>query len=408
EVENKLVIRIDQEDRAPKFSIADDISEVYSLPRIHECINGQKPLKAVIDIDISQEDMKTSGVKAQEVFIRICFSFIRVLYRILDCSWKDILNGLVIATSSDSSKCSYHILYAPALLIDHCELKTFTKLVYTITGEKFGKFIDQKLPDNGWNELNHARVQPPTSLRLEVRPQMLTTETYKEKYIRPLPNEGDIYIGSPWETGKTYILEHLTLSDVVNLLALSTCHSYSNAVTTRLNLTSYCDIDGNINLSDYKRARRIIIMDNDLTDLNIEWIKALHKDKPFSIIHNTYQPQKGKTFCLAPNIETKDMQGIVHTLNTDFPELRIKEYYSKSDPVEKAHNFSNVEESWSGVNLVAYTSTLKIGVSYTNPKKGLFQWLLKAKCKCLPCELQNREIFPDIDSIIQNKDMPTI
>ncbi|CAI2185857.1 8470_t:CDS:2 [Funneliformis geosporum] len=130
-------------------------------------------------------------------------------------------------------------------------------------------------------------------------------------------------------------------------------------------------------------------MDNDLTDLNIEWIKALHKDKPFSIIHNTYQPQKGKTFCLAPNIETvlaelwnglrkrlyylsrigkKDMQGIVHTLNTDFPELRIKEYYSKSDPVEKAHNFSNVEESWSGVNLVAYTSTLKIGVSYTNPK----------------------------------------
>jgi len=45
-------------------------------------------------------------------------------------------------------------------------------------------------------------------------------------------------------------------------------------------------------------------MDNDLTDLNIEWIKALRKDIPLSIIHNTYQPQKGKTFRLAPNKET--------------------------------------------------------------------------------------------------------
>src|SRR6266542_4859484 len=50
EVEDKLFIKINQDDRAPKFSIADDISEVYSLPGIHKYINGQKPLRAVIDI----------------------------------------------------------------------------------------------------------------------------------------------------------------------------------------------------------------------------------------------------------------------------------------------------------------------------------------------------------------------
>ncbi|CAI2197528.1 18915_t:CDS:2, partial [Funneliformis geosporum] len=54
------------------------------------------------------------------------------------------------------------------------------------------------------------------------------------------------------------------------------------------------------------------------------------------------------------------------------------EYHGKSDPVEKAHDFSNVEESWSNVDLVAYT------------------------------KLQNRGIFPDIDSIIWNKDVPTV
>src|SRR3954454_8907413 len=143
--------------------------------------------------------MKANGVKAQEVFIRICLSFIRALYRILDCSWKNILNGLVIATSSDSSKCSYHVLYALAFLIDHYELKAFTELVYTLTDEKFSKFIDRGLLgqnfnlrlissakkgrvkrilqfslDNEWNDLNHTRVQPPTSLGLEVKSQLLS------------------------------------------------------------------------------------------------------------------------------------------------------------------------------------------------------------------------------------------
>src|SRR5437763_16079271 len=41
-------------------------------------------------------------------------------------------------------------------------------------------------------------------------------------------------------------------------------------------------------------------------------------------------------------------------------------------------------------------------------EKGLVQWLLNAKRECLPRELQNRGIFPDIDSIIRNKDAPTI
>ena len=130
EVEDKLVIKIDQDDRAPKFSVADDSAEVYGLLGIHECINGQKPLRAVIDIDALKEDMKTARVKVQEVFFRICLSFIRALYRILDCTWEDILKGLVIATSSDPSKCSYHIIYALALLIDYHELKVFTELVY--------------------------------------------------------------------------------------------------------------------------------------------------------------------------------------------------------------------------------------------------------------------------------------
>jgi len=52
-----------------KFSVVDDILEVYSLPRIHECINGQKSLRAVIDINVTQKDMGADGVKPNNVFI---------------------------------------------------------------------------------------------------------------------------------------------------------------------------------------------------------------------------------------------------------------------------------------------------------------------------------------------------
>ncbi|CAI2196740.1 2614_t:CDS:2, partial [Funneliformis geosporum] len=116
-------------------------------------------------------------------------------------------------------------------------------------------------------------------------------------------------------------------------------------------------------------------------------------------------PQKGKTFRLVSNKETvlaelwdwakkmislpienrksaslicylrKDVQGIVRAFKTNFPKLRIKEYHDKSDLEEKAHDFSN---------------------------------LLNAKRECLSRELQNRGIFPDIDSVIQNKDVLTI
>ncbi|CAI2195789.1 6827_t:CDS:2, partial [Funneliformis geosporum] len=209
-----------------------------------------------------------------------------------------------------------------------------------------------------------------------------------------------------------------------------------------------------------QEARCIIVMDNDLTDLNIEWIKALRKDKLFSIIHNTYQPQKGKTFRLAPNKETvlAELWDWVKKMSSlpfeSRKKLRIKEYHGKSDPIEKDQDFSNVEESWKDLDLIAYTSTLKIGVSCTNPKfeqafcffnsyietnagtnqmlfrmrcikdyichieqrssnapiteEGLFRWLLNAKRECLPRELQNRGIFPDICSIIRNKYVPTV
>jgi len=151
ELADKLVIQVEQGEYK-KFSVVDDISEVYGISGIHECVNGQNPLRPVIDIDASKERMEAENVNTKNVFFNICCSFVRALYRILDCSWEEIIKGLVIMTSSNPDKCSYHLLYAPALLIDYQELKAFTELVYKLTGEKYGKFIDKSkfLPPSHW------------------------------------------------------------------------------------------------------------------------------------------------------------------------------------------------------------------------------------------------------------------
>ncbi|CAG8678851.1 9126_t:CDS:2 [Ambispora gerdemannii] len=52
ELTNKLVIQMEQ-DEYRKFSVVDDISEVYDLSEIHKSISGELSLRAVIDIDAS-------------------------------------------------------------------------------------------------------------------------------------------------------------------------------------------------------------------------------------------------------------------------------------------------------------------------------------------------------------------
>ncbi|CAG8472143.1 4664_t:CDS:2 [Gigaspora rosea] len=163
-------------------------------------------------------------------------------------------------------------------------------------------------------------------------------------------------------------------------------------------------------------------MDNDLTDLNIKWIKSLQSETVLAELWDwakrmsTLPFEEQKSASLICHLK-KDVQGIVYAPRTNFSELHIKEY----------HDFGNVDKAWKDVDLVAYTSTLKIGVSCTDlnvkdyiyyieqrslnvpiTEEVLFNWLLKAKRECLPQELQNRKIFPNTEFIIRNKDIPTV
>ncbi|KAF0457848.1 superfamily I DNA and RNA helicases: PROVISIONAL [Gigaspora margarita] len=111
-------------------------------------------------------------------------------------------------------------------------------------------------------------------------------------------------------------------------------YSYSNAITTRLNFKSYCDIDGNINLPNHKREGKTFRL-------------APNKEAVLAKLWNWARgvsslPFENQTSASLICHLRKDVQEIVCT---DFPELRIKKYHIKSNLVEKAYDFSNIEKS---------------------------------------------------------------
>ncbi|GBB98928.1 hypothetical protein RclHR1_33640001, partial [Rhizophagus clarus] len=200
------------------------------------------------------------------------------------------------------------------------------------------KCILQFSLDNEWNELDHVRVQPPTSLDLEVKPRMLNVEK----------NNNSLSIS------------------VVSIIAQAQSHLTRQLIEKLYKLV--------------QDVRRIIIMDNDLTDLNIEWIKALRKGRILIWCDDHVifvSPKNHKTgtifFC-----------GLVSSVS-----------FAVSSVL--AENCGFKTETKPNRPLASLIT-----------KEGVFQWLLNAKRECLSRELQNRGIFSDIDSIIQNKDVPSV
>ena len=51
EIFNKYIVRV----AGKGFTVVDHISEVYELPDTHECIDGNLPLRLVLDIDARQK-----------------------------------------------------------------------------------------------------------------------------------------------------------------------------------------------------------------------------------------------------------------------------------------------------------------------------------------------------------------
>ncbi|PKY35398.1 hypothetical protein RhiirB3_456151, partial [Rhizophagus irregularis] len=96
----------------------------FQYSDIHECIDGNLPLRLVLDIDTRQ-------------ILIACTDIINS-----DLNHFIILDAFALASLSNANKCSWHIVYPYAHFIDYRDLEGFVKKVADRIGKPYSVFID--------------------------------------------------------------------------------------------------------------------------------------------------------------------------------------------------------------------------------------------------------------------------
>ncbi len=134
------------------FTVVNHPSEVYGIPDAYECIDGNLPLRLVLDIDTRQKPdpmnpellfLDKYKITHEDLLSRILIAYVDILYS--DLNHLAILDAFALASSSNTNKCSWHIMYKYAQFVDYRDLRGFVKKVADRVGKSYSKFIDLRL-----------------------------------------------------------------------------------------------------------------------------------------------------------------------------------------------------------------------------------------------------------------------
>ncbi|RHZ56119.1 hypothetical protein Glove_406g22 [Diversispora epigaea] len=174
------------------YTVIDHPIEVYGILDAHKCIDGNQPLRLIIDIDTRQKPDPTNAklpsldsekITREDLLSRILVACADALSLIPGCMLS--LNSFALASSSNADKCSWHIIYPRARFVDYRELKDFIEKVMELVGEPYSKFIDTSLPKKHFNlrlleSAKEGRIKRPVISSVKKELQKL------EDYIRKL------------------------------------------------------------------------------------------------------------------------------------------------------------------------------------------------------------------------------
>lgn len=132
-------------------------------------------------------------------------------------------------------------------------------------------------------------------------------------------------------------------------------------------------------------AKHIYVLDADLSDRSINYFQNNIKTDNYAIILNNYKPYQSYTFSvmiynewlvkifdyiknnkkivipIASNNKAKDL---VNKINTDYPNKKVLLIHRETSDEEKLENVINVNKSWSEYDIVIYTPSVSMGISY--------------------------------------------
>src|ERR1044071_2654229 len=106
EIYSKYIVQVSEKG----FTVIDHPSEVYGLPDTHECIDGNLPLRLVLDINARQNSdpmkpelpsLDESKISREDLLSRILIACTDILY--FDLKHFAILDAFALASSSNSN-----------------------------------------------------------------------------------------------------------------------------------------------------------------------------------------------------------------------------------------------------------------------------------------------------------------
>src|SRR2546423_13781308 len=154
EIFDKYIVRVS----GKGFTVVGRPSEVYGLPDSHECIDGNLPLRLVLDIDARQKpdpmnpelpSLDGYKISREDLLSKILIACADIIYS--DLNHFIILNAFALPSSSNANKCSWHIVYPYAHFIDYRDLKGFVKKITNRVRKPYFEFINLGLYKSRFN-----------------------------------------------------------------------------------------------------------------------------------------------------------------------------------------------------------------------------------------------------------------
>jgi hypothetical protein len=175
-------------------------------------------------------------------------------------------------------------------------------------------------------------------------------------------------------------------NDVYDYIIIDECESLVRYLTSQHFIkNSYASIVVASLARRLQDAKHIYALDADLSDRCINYIQNNIKTNDYAIILNNYKPYQTYTFGvmkynewlvkifdyikndkkivipIASNNKAKDL---LNKINVDFPNKKVLLIHKETSDEEKLENVINVNKSWSEYDIVIYTPSVSMGISY--------------------------------------------
>ncbi|CAG8573386.1 2269_t:CDS:2, partial [Scutellospora calospora] len=179
------------------FTLVEHPSKVYKILDSQEYIDRNQPLHPILDIDTKQKPDPTNSelpsldsekISREDLMSKILIAYIDALSLIPECM--PFLQSFALASSSNTNKCSWHIVYSHTQFIDYRELKGFMKKVIELVGELYSKFID-----NEFKNLEDYLVQPKSNYSV-IWPQTFSDEKPAEEEFKLIDDDDTLVKGA--------------------------------------------------------------------------------------------------------------------------------------------------------------------------------------------------------------------